>query len=98
MERHEKTVLWSNLAIVMFFVMNYLNVGFIVEFIKVRVLDIMLGIIYETSIFIIAGVLVLSTLYAIFLLFRKESAMLKTGVLANIFLTFMFILPGLKIL
>jgi len=40
MERHAKTVLWINLAVALFFVMSYLNV----EVIKMRVLDIILGI------------------------------------------------------
>jgi len=95
MERHAKTVLWINLAVAIFFVMSYLSV----EVIKMRILGIILGIIHQTSIFIIAGAVILSALYAIFLLFRKESVMLKIGLLvmvsANIFLT--FILPGLKI-
>jgi len=82
------------LAVAVFFVMSYLNV----EFIKMRVLDIILGIIHETSIFVIAGAVILSALYAVFLLFRKKSTMLKIGLLAivsaNIFLT--FILPGIR--
>jgi len=94
MERHAKAVFWLNLAIAVFFAMSYLNF----RFVNMRVLDILLSFIHETSIFIIAGVVILSALYAVFLLFRKKSAMLKIGLLAmasaNIFLT--FILPGLK--
>jgi len=94
MERHAKTVLLFNLIIALFFILSYLNF----RIVKIGVLDVVMNLIPSVIIFPIAGVVVLSTLYAVFLFFRKESAVLKIGLLAmvsaNIFLT--FILPGLK--
>lgn len=94
MIQYAKTILWMNIAIVIFFILTVLNV----EFFNINLLDGILTFIHEVLIFPIAAAVILSFLFSIFFIFKKENSVLKVLLLLmallNIFLT--FILPGLK--
>ncbi|TDS07558.1 hypothetical protein [Sphingobacterium paludis] len=94
MTRTTKTIVWINVALALIFILTILNE----EFLKINFLKGVLTFVHELFIFPIAAIVILSTLYAVVVVFTKEAIAVKIGflltVLATIFLT--FILPNLK--
>jgi len=83
-----KSILIGNLTIAGYFILSYLNHMYW----HLAALQALLSFIQELFIFVIAGLVLFSFGFAIYLLFQKEKLSLKLGILTlsslNIFLTF----------
>ncbi len=93
MERNAKAIIWINISVMIFFILFYTNV----EYLNNNFLQGVLSFIHETSILLIAAIVVFSLIYSVYVLFKPQTLeiklMLSVVVLINVFLT--FILPYL---